>query len=106
MYLFVLHEISNPRSCQKCPKITKPKSSDVKNQESRYTIKGALILKYIKIFKDFLLAYLITFVELYIKMHNCNFLMNNRRIVIFKCQFIQNNFQIASLTYFFDQNSC
>ena len=32
--------------------------------------------------KDFLLTFLIAFVELHIKTHKSNFLMNNRRILI------------------------
>ena len=62
------------------------------------------ILEYVKIKQNyFLLIYLIAFVELYIKTHNCNSLMNNRRIVVVN---IQNNSKIASLTYLMGQNSC
>ena len=66
-----------------CLEFTKPNSFDINKRELRYTIKGASILKYIKIkqrFSTYLLK--IAFVELYIKTLKCNFLMNNRRIVI------------------------
>jgi hypothetical protein len=64
--------IARLRPWQKCLEFTKPMSSDINKRESRHTIKD----------KDFLLTYLIAFVELYIKTHRYNFLMNIRRIVI------------------------
>ena len=70
---------------QNCLEFTKPKSSDINKRESRYTIKGT----YWNMSKSsigFLLTYLIAFVELYIKTHKCNSLMNNRRIVIVNIQ--------------------
>ena len=65
----------------KVSRILETKEFRHKKRESRYTIKGALLLKYVKINQRFS-TYLIAFVELYIKTHKCNSLMNNRRIVI------------------------
>ena len=45
--------IARLRSWQKCLEFTKPKNSDINKRESRYTIKGALILKHVKIKQRF-----------------------------------------------------
>ena len=66
---------------EKCLEFTKLKRSDINKRELRYTIKGTYWIMS-KSSKGFLLTYLIAFVELYIKMHKCNSLINNRRIVI------------------------
>ena len=80
--------IAKVLKCQKCLKsliekndlgkvsgIHETKEFQHKQRESRYTIKGALILKYVKIDQRFS-TYLIAFVELYIQMYKCNSLMN------------------------------
>jgi hypothetical protein len=64
---------------QKCLEFTKPKSSDINKRESRYTIKALIEISQNQ---AKILTYLIAIVELYIKVHKCNSLMNTRRIVI------------------------
>ena len=64
---------------QKCLEFTKPKSSDINKRESRYTIKALIEISQNQ---AKILTYLIAIVELYIKVHKYNSLMNTRRIVI------------------------
>ena len=64
-----------------CLKFITNSQNNVNKRESRYTIKGTY-WNMSKSSKGFLITNLIAFVELYIKMHKCNSLMNNRRIVI------------------------